>query len=73
MTGEERHMPSTQHDPFPNLPHITPIACENCGGKAHLILLTAEAARYGHAVNQIAIWTFECVTCGHLAQYCVDD
>jgi len=66
-------MPSTQHTPLMNLPHITPIACESCGGKAHLILLTAEAAKAGHGVQHMAIWTFECVTCGHLAQYCVDD
>lgn len=66
-------MRSTHHVPFLNLPHVTPIACENCGGKAHLILLTADAARIGHAVDQLAIWTFECTACGHLAQYCVDD
>jgi hypothetical protein len=66
-------MPSTQQVVRPNLPHITPIACENCGGKAHLTLLTAEATRKDHAVHHLVIWTFECVTCGHVAQYCMDD
>jgi hypothetical protein len=66
-------MTSPQHVQFLNLPHITPIACESCGGKAHLVLLTADAARHGQMLHQVAIWTFECTTCGQMIQHCVDD
>lgn len=66
-------MSSTHHVQFLNLPHITPIGCENCGGKAHLVLLTNEAAGNGHPLHQVTIWTFECVTCGHMTQHCLDD
>lgn len=66
-------MPSLQQGSLLKLPHITPIGCENCGGKAHLVLLTADAERNGHNVHQMAIWTFKCAICGHVTQYCVDD
>lgn len=66
-------MSSTQHVQFPNLPHITPIACENCGGKAHLVLLTGDAVGHHHMLHHASIWTFECTACGHMMQHCIDD
>ncbi len=66
-------MPSPQHVQLLNLPHMTPIACENCGGKAHLVLLTAEAAMNGHALHHVEIRTFECAACRHVMEYHVED
>jgi hypothetical protein len=66
-------MPSTLYGQGPNLPHVTPIACESCGGKAHLVLLTADAIGRHHLLHHASIWTFECTVCGHIAQHCIED
>ena len=66
-------MPPTERAQLLSLPHITPIACENCDDAAHLVRLTTQAAMNGHALRHVQIWTFECTACQRLTAYQVDD
>ena len=45
----------------PELPHMTPIACEKCGGVAKLVSATIDSVSRG--VNET--WTYVCASCGH--------
>ena len=46
---------------LPELPLMTPIACEKCGDSAKLASSTIDAV--GSGVNET--WTYVCASCGH--------
>ena len=42
-------------------PHITPIECRKCGGKAYLVARSPDAFKRD---GKTEIWTYECSGCG---------
>jgi hypothetical protein len=47
--------------PMPDLPNMSPIRCEKCGGSAALIASTLDGFSRGLHEN----WTYQCADCGH--------